>query len=423
MKVRPRTRQLVVALSSLVVLLGAIGLAQSFASPGFAKVSIAPQSSEVGFTSLSPRGTSGGAIVPASCESGLGEGGFPHFAGDTSGSCTMGASFPTVDIKANGSDGPIIVPVNTSATISWASSGAASCTVSPGGWTGLSNSGVSTGPLASSQTYTITCTGPQGLYGSAAESWNCGPRCTAIYNPSDPVYPAGCSGPVDTYPSSATCAPGFTRVLVASGPGGAACADAHAEYFACSGTPTVSDTVTVNVAGARPVPTAVLSANPSTIDQGQSSTLTWSSTNATSCSAVGGFSTGGAASGSASTGPLSSTQNYQIYCDGSGGRGFSNIATVTVRIPTVSISATPDRVRSGDQTTVEWNATNVNACTITRNGVTWQTLTADVSGTVSGSDTSSITGQTTFLISCTNNSNAVATATKTVNVLTDFQEF
>jgi hypothetical protein len=68
---------------------------------------------------------------------------------------------PFVDIKANGSDGPITIPYNTAATISWTSSNASSCSVSPTGWTGTSGS-QSTGNLTSSQTYTLSCTGPGG---------------------------------------------------------------------------------------------------------------------------------------------------------------------------------------------------------------------------------------------------------------------
>lgn len=45
-----------------------------------------------------------------------------------------------------------------------------------------------------------------------------------------------------------------------------------------------------------PQPTASLTANPTTINQGQSSMLTWSSTNATSCTGTN-FSTSGATSG------------------------------------------------------------------------------------------------------------------------------
>src|SRR3989344_1389438 len=52
------------------------------------------QSSESGFVSISPAGIGGGAIIPASCESGLGEGGFSHFAGDTFGNCTSPPGTP-----------------------------------------------------------------------------------------------------------------------------------------------------------------------------------------------------------------------------------------------------------------------------------------------------------------------------------------
>ena len=180
-------------------------------------------------------------------------------------------------------------------------------------------------------------------------------------------------------------------------------------------------------------PSATLSASPSTIDSGQSSTLTWSSTNAASCTAAGGFSTGNATSGSVSVGPLTTTQNYQISCTGPGGSANSNIATVTVRVPTVTISAAPDRVASGGggggsggTTTVSWSATNVNACTITRNGVAWQSLTSDASRTISGSAPDTVTAQTTYVISCTNNASSsaiAATATQIVNIVPSFSEF
>jgi uncharacterized repeat protein (TIGR01451 family) len=71
--------------------------------------------------------------------------------------------YPTVNIKANGSNGPISIPRNSSATLSWNSSDADSCYAS-GAWSGnkaLSGS-QSTGSLTSSRTYTLTCTGPEG---------------------------------------------------------------------------------------------------------------------------------------------------------------------------------------------------------------------------------------------------------------------
>lgn len=42
---------------------------------------------ELSFMDISPKGIAGGKILPASCESGAGEGGVAHFDGDTSGFC------------------------------------------------------------------------------------------------------------------------------------------------------------------------------------------------------------------------------------------------------------------------------------------------------------------------------------------------
>ncbi|HEX5429765.1 MAG TPA: NBR1-Ig-like domain-containing protein [Patescibacteria group bacterium] len=71
---------------------------------------------------------------------------------------TGGGGSVSADIKANGSNGPISISSGSSATISWTSSGATSCSVVPTGWTGTSNAGISTGALTSAQTYTLNCT-------------------------------------------------------------------------------------------------------------------------------------------------------------------------------------------------------------------------------------------------------------------------
>jgi len=70
---------------------------------------------------------------------------------------------PTVDIKADDSDGPITINYNTAASLTWISQNADSCTAS-GDWSGskLTSGSESTGNLTSSKTYTITCTGPGG---------------------------------------------------------------------------------------------------------------------------------------------------------------------------------------------------------------------------------------------------------------------
>ena len=69
---------------------------------------------------------------------------------------------PVVDIKANGSDNPIPIDYNTAAVISWTSTNADSCLVTPSGWTEINNPGVSSGNLTATTTYTLTCTNSYG---------------------------------------------------------------------------------------------------------------------------------------------------------------------------------------------------------------------------------------------------------------------
>ena len=162
---------------------------------------------------------------------------------------------------------------------------------------------------------------------------------------------------------------------------------------------------------------------PSTINQGQSSNLSWASSGAVSCTSTGGFSTNNRTSGNARVSPLTTT-SYQIYCDSSSGtRGYSNIVTVTVRVPTAVVSVTPTRVRSGGTVTVSWNATNVNSCDITRNGSPWKQNLAGANLTNSAQDT--ITSQTTYVMTCTGAaaSASVSSVPVTVNIAPTYNEF
>jgi uncharacterized protein (TIGR02145 family) len=70
---------------------------------------------------------------------------------------------PTVSIKANDSNGPISVPYNSVATLSWVSENATSCEAS-GNWSGTKDISGSelTDYLISAKTYTITCAGSGG---------------------------------------------------------------------------------------------------------------------------------------------------------------------------------------------------------------------------------------------------------------------
>src|SRR5262249_22298229 len=95
-------------------------------------------------------------------------------------------------------------------------------------------------------------------------------------------------------------------------------------------------------------PTVNLSASPGNVGSGSSSTLNWSSTNATSCSASGGWSGSKGMSGSLSTGSLTSSQTYALTCSGSGGSASQSV-TVTVN-PVVAAGGPSCSATSGGLT-------------------------------------------------------------------------
>ncbi len=100
-----------------------------------------------------------------------------------------------------------------------------------------------------------------------------------------------------------------------------------------------SHAITISTAPPPP-PTALLTVSPGTISAGQSSTITWSSSNATSCTGTG-FSTGGATSGSLSSGALYTSTSFSVTCSGATPPPDSDTATVTVESAPDLISGIP----------------------------------------------------------------------------------
>ena len=88
----------------------------------------------------------------------------------------------------------------------------------------------------------------------------------------------------------------------------------------------------LKVGDSTPPPVVTLTAAQSSVTSGGSTTLTWSATNATSCTASGAWSGTKAASGTAPTGALTSNATYEIECVGPGGRDDASV-TVAVNAP------------------------------------------------------------------------------------------
>src|SRR5208283_4224681 len=87
-------------------------------------------------------------------------------------------------------------------------------------------------------------------------------------------------------------------------------------------------------AQAQTQPTVTFSASPTSIPNGLSSTLTWSSANATACNGTGkGFSPSGP-SGSIAVSPKITTA-YDITCTGAGGSANQSVTVAVTSPPTL----------------------------------------------------------------------------------------
>jgi hypothetical protein len=129
-------------------------------------------------------------------------------------------------------------------------------------------------------------------------------------------------------------------IITASGLGsGGPCTTGGVSGGGSSGTPWSQ--ITVNVVQSVSVPTVTLAADPTSVTSGNSSTLTWSSTNATSCTATGGWTSSTATSGTASTGSLTATTTYTMTCsDANGDISAPSSVTVTVAAGATVVTAT-----------------------------------------------------------------------------------
>jgi len=143
--------------------------------------------------------------------------------------------------------------------------------------------------------------------------------------------------------SATACAAsgGWSGALPTSGSQSTGALTATTAYsLTCTGPGGTSAAAAATVAVAAPAaPTATVSANPTAVAFGGTSTLTWSSTNATACAASGGWSGALPSSGSQSTGALTATTAYSLTCTGAG--GTSNVAGVTVVVSPTTLSVSP----------------------------------------------------------------------------------
>lgn len=125
---------------------------------------------------------------------------------------------------------------------------------------------------------------------------------------------------------------------------------------------TAAQSVIVTVTPA-PLPTVSLAATPSTVISPGTSTLNWSTTNATSCTASGGWSGAKSLNGSELQSGLTATTSFALSCVGAGGTA-SQTVTVNVMqpLPTLALSASPAAIVQGATSMLTWSSTNATSC-------------------------------------------------------------
>ena len=311
---------------------------------------------------------------------------------------------PTVTLTAN----PSSIQSGQNSILNWYSTNATSCSDS---WTGSnSTSGSQAVYPTSTTTYSITCYGASGstpasssatVYVNQAQQ----PTVTLTANPSS--IQAGQNSTLSwTSQYANSCSAYWTSSTATSGTGVVVPTSTTTYNITCSGasgtTPaTASVMVYVNQVQN---PTVTLSANPLSVNYNGSSTLTWNSSNVTSCSASGGtngWSGSKNTSGTFNTGALTNTITYYINCTNNTGSANDSV-TVSVGSqvlnPTVSLTADNSSVSYNGNTTLRWSSNNATSCSAS-NGTNGWSGNRSTSGTF---NTGALTNSTTYNITCSN---------------------
>ena len=257
----------------------------------------------------------------------------------------MGATLPpTVSLAAN----PGSVVLNTSTTLVWNSTDATACTAS-GDWSGSKpTSGSQTiNALIANSSFNLSCTGPGGSANDSVSVTVAAPSAPVVNLSASPTNlpfngsttlswtssdTTNCTASGDWSGSKATSGSQTINTLIANssfnlsctGPGGS-----------------VNDSVTVTVAA--PTPTLSFSASPVTVAQNGSTTLSWSSTDSTSCTASGDWSGNKGVSGSETMSSLMIDRQFTLTCSGAGGTVADtiNVTVVLSNSGTALLSWTP----------------------------------------------------------------------------------
>ena len=316
-------------------------------------------------------------------------------------------ALPTVQLAAN----PTVVAAGSTSTLTWSSAHATSCAAS-GDWSGtVAASGTqSTGPIMATSVYSIVCTGPGGVTPPATATVASIPAPTATLAAAPTAVASGNASMLtwsSTNATSCSASGGWSGTVAASGShstGPLTAATAYSLICAGPGGVTAPVVTTVTIL---PVPTVTLTASPQVVAAGGSSTLTWTSSNTTSCTASGAWNGSVGLSGSQSTGAVAIATSYSLSCSGTGGTSLTS-AVVNV-IPTATLTLSSTVIAPGGAATLSWSSSNATSCTASGG---WAGP-LPVSGTQS---TGAVSTTTSYSLTCSGAGGPSSLATITLTV-------
>jgi hypothetical protein len=205
---------------------------------------------------------------------------------------------------------------------------------------------------------------------------------------------------------SGTLAPNGSQTVTISG------STTNTYALTCTNAAGASGSSSVNLTDVAAVePSLALGA--SLIYLGNSSTISWASTNAASCTASGGWSGTLPASGSQLVTPTAGgVSTYSLLCTNSIGASAASAATLTVTAPPVAptLALAESSIAAGSSTTITWSSADATGCTASGS---WSGALA-----AGGSQTLKPTaqGSDTYTLTCANAAGASPNASVNLTV-------
>ncbi len=300
------------------------------------------------------------------------------------------------------------VQTGNGTSLSWSSSDATACTGTGGagsdGWAAAQSangSGVAIGPFSTAGTYayTISCSGPGGASGAQSVTVNVTdpppvPQRASVreYKASNNSVPSGgftslswiTDNATQCTASGGTGTDGWSGLVPVTHSGlsiGPLNLTGPTTYtLTCLGAGGASDPASLVIANAAaPTPPASVNTFGVSVAQilvGQSASLFWTSSNATSCTPSNGIAGDGwsgtlpTSSTGMSVGPVTTVgpHVYSLLCTGPGGASSLRSVTVTASAPApaasiLSFAAFPTSIIVGQSTVLNWATLNATSCT------------------------------------------------------------